>query len=105
MIAENGFGQIEELDENDTVHDDYRIDYLRQHLQALKNAVEKGVDVFAYCAWSPIDMVSSGTSEMKKRYGFIYNDLNDDGTGSGKRYPKDSFYWYQKVIASNGISI
>lgn len=105
MIAENGFGQIEELDENDTVHDDYRIDYLRQHLQALKNAVEKGVDVFAYCAWSPIDMVSSGTSEMKKRYGFIYNDLNNDGTGSGKRYPKDSFYWYQKVIASNGISI
>ncbi|MCI1894179.1 MAG: family 1 glycosylhydrolase, partial [Lactobacillus sp.] len=105
MIAENGFGQIEELDENDTVHDDYRIDYLRQHLQALKNAVEKDVDVFAYCAWSPIDMVSSGTSEMKKRYGFIYNDLNDDGTGSGKRYPKDSFYWYQKVIASNGISI
>lgn len=102
MIAENGFGQIEELDSLNQIHDDYRIDYIREHIKALENAVRKGVQIFAYCAWSPIDMVSSGTSEMKKRYGFIYNDLDDYGIGTQKRYKKDSFYWYQKVIASNG---
>lgn len=101
MIAENGIGQIEELVDG-TVHDDYRIDYLRKHIIALSKAIKQGVDVFAYCAWSPIDMVSSGTSEMKKRYGLIYNDQDDYGMGSHKRYKKDSYTWYQQVIKSNG---
>ncbi len=101
MIAENGIGQIEKLD-NNTVHDDYRIDYIREHIVALNKAIAHGVKVFAYCAWSPIDMVSSGTSEMKKRYGFIYNDQDDYGLGSHKRYKKDSYVWYQNVIKSNG---
>ena len=88
MIAENGFGQIEELDSEHKLHDDYRIDYIKEHIRALQKAVQHGVDVFAYCAWSPIDMVSSGTSEMKKRYGFIYVDMNDYGQGSLQRYRK-----------------
>lgn len=104
MIAENGIGEIEKL-ENDTVHDEYRIDYLRQHIKALKQAIDDGVKVFAYCAWSPIDMVSSGTSEMKKRYGLIYNDQDDYGKGSHQRYKKDSFSWYQKVIKSHGTDL
>lgn len=102
MIAENGFGQIEELDSEHKLHDDYRIDYIKEHIRALQKAVQHGVDVFAYCAWSPIDMVSSGTSEMKKRYGFIYNDQDDAGHGTQKRYPKDSYWWYRNVIATNG---
>ena len=102
MIAENGFGQIEELDSEHKLHDDYRIDYIKEHIRALQKAVQHGVDVFAYCAWSPIDMVSSGTSEMKKRYGFIYNDQDDAGHGTRKRYPKDSYWWYRNVIATNG---
>lgn len=104
MIAENGICQIERLD-NDTIHDDYRIDYIREHIIALNKAITRGVKVFAYCAWSPIDMVSSGTSEMKKRYGFIYNDQDDYGVGSHKRYKKDSYIWYQNVIKSNGLKL
>lgn len=104
MIAENGIGEIEKL-ENNTVHDEYRIDYLHQHIKALKQAIDDGVKVFAYCAWSPIDMVSSGTSEMKKRYGLIYNDQDDYGKGSHQRYKKDSFSWYQKVIKSHGTDL
>lgn len=102
LIAENGFGQIEKLNEEDTVDDGYRIDYLRKHLKALRTAIRHGVDVFGYCAWSPLDMVSSGTSEMKKRYGFIYVDLDDMGQGSGRRYKKRSFGWYKTVCESNG---
>ena len=102
MIAENGLGQLEQLDEHYEIHDSYRIQYVNDHLIAIQQAIDKGVNVFAYCAWSPLDMISSGTSEMKKRYGMIYVDRNDDGTGTGKRYPKDSFYWYQDVIKTNG---
>ena len=105
MIAENGFGQIESLNDRNELNDDYRIDYLREHLRAILKAIRHGVEVFAYCAWSPIDMVSSGTSEMKKRYGFIYVDQDDYGKGSHKRYCKASYYWYQKVIQTNGKSI
>lgn len=102
MISENGFGAIERP-EDGTVHDFNRINYLKKHISALKKAVdEDGVDCFAYCAWSPIDMVSAGTSEMKKRYGFIYVDADDYGNGTYTRTRKDSFYWYKKVIASNG---
>ncbi len=102
LIAENGFGMVEELDSQMTVEDSYRIDYIREHLKALLNAVRHGVNVFAYCAWSPLDMVSSGTSEMRKRYGFIYVDLDDMGDGSGGRYKKKSFEWYRTVCKSNG---
>lgn len=102
LIAENGFGQVEQLDANDTVEDDYRVDYIREHLKALRKAIAHGVKVFSYCAWSPLDMVSSGTSEMRKRYGFVYVDLDDMGGGTGERYKKKSFDWYRRVCASNG---
>lgn len=105
MIAENGFGQVEELGSDGTVHDDYRISYLRAHITAIREAVQSGVEMFAYCLWSPIDMVSSGTSEMRKRYGLIYNDQDDYGNGSHRRYPKDSYYWYRDVVASNGKNL
>ena len=86
-----------------TIHDPYHIDYLRSHIQAMKQAVEfDGVDLMGYTPWGCIDLVSASTGEMHKRYGFIYVDYQDDGTGDGTRYKKDSFNWYKKVIASNG---
>lgn len=102
MIAENGFGAIDTVEEDGAIHDDYRIDYYRQHLLQVKECIKDGVDVFGYLAWGPIDIVSSSTAEMSKRYGFIYVDQDDEGNGSGLRRKKDSFYWYQKVIDSNG---
>ena len=85
------------------MEDDYRIDYLRQHIRALKDAVEvDGVDVIGYTTWGCIDVVSAGTGEMKKRYGFIYVDKDDQGRGTLARFRKKSFYWYQKVIRTNG---
>ena len=103
IICENGLGAIDKLNEDKTVHDDYRIEYLTEHLSALKKAVtEDGVDCFGYLMWGPIDLVSATTGEMKKRYGFIYVDKNDDGSGTLERYRKDSFYWYQNVIKTNG---
>lgn len=104
MVGENGFGQIDKL-EDGTVHDKYRIDYTRDHILAMKEAVKDGAEVFAYCSWGPIDLVSSGTAEMSKRYGFVYVDLDDLGNGTGKRVKKDSFYWYKKVIESNGENV
>lgn len=101
FVSENGLGAIDQL-ENQTVYDDYRIDYLRQHIQCLKGAIEEDyVDCFGYTMWSPIDIISAGTGEMKKRYGFVYVDYDDLGQGTGQRYPKQSFYWYQKVIQTN----
>ncbi|MDR0899887.1 MAG: 6-phospho-beta-glucosidase [Lactobacillaceae bacterium] len=106
MIVENGFGAYDdlvELEDTKTVHDPYRIDYLREHIRAVEKAIAiDGVNVFGYLSWGPIDIVSAGTGEMKKRYGYIYVDLDDEGNGSGKRYRKDSFNWYQKVIQSHG---
>ena len=104
MIAENGLGALDELKAG-TVEDDYRIDYLREHLKAIKEAIRDGVEVFAYCAWGPIDIVSCTTNEMSKRYGFVYVDLNDDGTGSRKRFKKKSFDWYKRVIETNGADL
>lgn len=101
MVGENGFGQIDKL-EDGTVHDEYRIEYTRDHILAMKEAIKDGAEVFAYCSWGPIDLVSSGTAEMSKRYGFAYVDLDDLGNGTGKRIKKDSFYWYKKVIETNG---
>jgi len=103
MVVENGLGMIDKKEADGSVHDDYRINYLRDHIKAMKEAVEEdGVDLLGYTTWGCIDLVSAGTGEMYKRYGFIYVDRNDDGTGDFSRSRKDSFFWYQKVIASNG---
>ena len=104
FIAENGLGVKEEL-VNGTVEDDYRIDYLRSHIIAMKTAIRNGIDLFGYTWWGPIDLVSNGSGQMSKRYGFIYVDKNDAGEGTLKRYKKKSFDYYKKVIASNGEDI
>ena len=102
MIVENGLGAIDHVEEDGSIHDQYRIEYLRQHIKAMEEAIDDGVDLRAYTAWGCIDLISASTGEMRKRYGFIYVDLDDEGNGTYNRYRKDSFYWYKKVIASNG---
>jgi len=87
------------------VEDDYRISYLNDHLVQVEEAIKDGVDVLGYTTWGCIDCVSASTAQLSKRYGFIYVDRNDDGTGSLDRYRKQSFAWYQDVIASNGESL
>ena len=99
--VENGLGAVDVV-EDGKIHDSYRIDYLREHLKALKEAVRDGVDVMGYAYWGPIDIVSAGTGEMKKRYGFIYVDKDNEGNGTLKRIRKDSFDWYKHVIETNG---
>ena len=102
MCVENGMGNIDTI-ENGEIHDDYRIAYLRDHIAAMRDAVTiDGVDLIGYMPWGCIDLVSAGTGEMKKRYGFVYVDLDDAGKGTFNRIKKDSFYWYKSVIASNG---
>ncbi len=152
MVVENGLGAYDTLEEDGTIHDPYRIDYMRKHIQDMELAIEDGVDLIAYTPWGCIDLVSAGTGEMRKRYGFIYVDKDDAGNGTflaiedgvdliaytpwgcidlvsagtGEmrkrygfiyvdkddagngtfdRYRKDSFYWYKKVIASNGADL
>ena len=103
FIVENGFGAVDVLETDGTCKDDYRIEYLKAHIEEFKKAVEiDGVELMGYTPWGCIDLVSFTTGEMKKRYGFIYVDKNDDGTGSGKRSKKKSFDWYKNVIATNG---
>lgn len=103
FIVENGFGAIDELKADKTCDDTYRIEYLKAHINEIENAiVNDGVDVIGYTPWGCIDVVSFSTGELRKRYGFIYVDINDDGTGTRNRYKKKSFDWYKKVIASNG---
>ena len=103
MVVENGLGMIDKVEADGSIHDDYRINYLRDHIAEMKKAVEEdGVNLIGYTTWGPIDLVSAGTGEMYKRYGFIYVNRNDDGTGDFSRSRKDSFFWYKKVIASNG---
>ena len=103
FIVENGFGATDVLEDNNQVHDQYRINYLKEHIEQMKKAIEiDGVDVLGYTVWGCIDCVSFSTGEMKKRYGFIYVDKNNDGSGTLKRYKKDSFEWYKQVIASQG---
>ena len=101
FIAENGLGVKEELVDG-TVDDTYRMEFLRDHIISMKKAIRNGVDLFGYAWWGPIDLVSNGSGQMSKRYGFIYVDRNDAGEGTLKRYRKKSFYWYKKVIESNG---
>ena len=102
MIVENGLGARDEVDPDGSIHDTYRIDYLRSHIQEMEKAIEHGVDLMGYTMWGCIDLVSASTGEMKKRYGFIYVDKDNDGNGTLERRRKDSFHWYKKVIASNG---
>ena len=90
------------VEDDGSIHDSYRIDYLRRHVEEMKKAVDDGVDLIGYTPWGCIDLVSVSTGEMKKRYGFIYVDADDEGNGTFDRSRKDSFYWYKKVIASNG---
>lgn len=104
MVVENGYGGIDQV-ENGQVHDEYRIDYLREHIKAMAGAIADGAPLIGYAMWGPIDIVSAGTGEMYKRYGFIYVDRHDDGTGDYHRFRKDSFAWYQQVIASNGENL
>lgn len=102
LITENGLGAEDVIGEDGVVHDNYRIEYLKQHLSELKKAVvEDGVNCIGYLMWGPIDLVSATSGEKKKRYGFIYVDKQDDGTGTMERTPKDSFYWYQHIIETN----
>ncbi len=103
FIVENGLGAVDELTEDGKVHDNYRIDYLKRHIEVMREAVEEdGVDLMGYTSWGGIDCISAGTGEMKKRYGFVYVDRDDLGNGTMKRTRKDSFYWYKHVIETNG---
>ena len=106
FIVENGFGAVDKLEPDKTCHDLARIAYLRAHIEQMKKAVEEdGVELMGYTPWGCIDLVSFTTGEMKKRYGFLYVDRNDDGTGDYVRYRKDSFYWYKTVITTNGETL
>lgn len=103
MIVENGLGAMDTVAEDGAIHDAYRIDYLRAHIEEMKKAIdEDGIDLIGYTPWGCIDLVSASTGEMAKRYGFIYVNKQDDGTGDLSRMKKDSFDWYKKVIATNG---
>ena len=103
FIVENGFGARDQKDERGEIDDDYRIAYLRAHIEQMKLAiVEDGVEVMGYTPWGCLDCVSFTTGEYSKRYGFIHVDKNDDGSGSFARSKKRSFDWYRQVIASNG---
>ncbi|MDD6524628.1 MAG: family 1 glycosylhydrolase [Firmicutes bacterium] len=105
MVVENGLGAYDKVEEDGSIHDPYRIDYLKRHVVEMKKAIENGVDLIAYTWWGCIDLVSAGTGEMRKRYGFIYVDKDDEGNGTYKRSKKDSFYYYKQVIESNGENL
>lgn len=105
MIGENGFGYNDVLTAEKKVHDSYRINYTEKHLKAVLKAIEDGANIFAYCSWAPFDIISAGTAEMTKRYGFIFVDYDNYGKGSGELIPKDSFYWYKKVIETRGMTL
>ena len=106
LITENGFGAVDIKDKNGHIEDDYRICYLQEHINQLKKAIlEDRVNCIGYLTWAPIDLVSLTTGEMKKRYGFIYVDKHDDGTGDLSRHKKKSFYWFQSIIKDNAKEI
>lgn len=103
FIVENGLGAVDTVEADGSIHDNYRIDYLRAHIVEMEKAINlDGLPLMGYTTWGPIDLVSASTGEMKKRYGFIYVDKDNDGNGTLVRSRKDSFYWYKKVIASDG---
>lgn len=105
FIVENGLGAHDTLSEDNKIHDLYRIEYLKAHIEQIKNAINDGVNILGYTSWGCIDLVSCGDAQMTKRYGYIYVDADDYGNGSYNRYPKDSFYWYKQVIESNGKNL
>lgn len=106
FVVENGIGAEDRVENDKSIHDEYRISYLKEHIKSMIDAIEQdGVDVIGYTPWGCIDLVSMGTGQMSKRYGFIYVDSNDKGDGSFRRLKKDSFYWYRKVIDSNGKNL
>ena len=102
MVVENGLGAYDTVEEDGSIHDNYRIEYYRAHIEEMAKAIENGVDLIGYTTWGCIDLVSNGTGEVKKRYGFIYVDRDNLGNGTYQRIKKDSFYWYKKVIETNG---
>lgn len=103
FIVENGLGAIDKVESDGTIDDQYRIAYLQEHIIEMMNAIEEdGVELIGYTSWGCIDIVSAGTGQMSKRYGFIYVDLDDNGEGTNKRIKKASYYWYKDLIASNG---
>lgn len=102
MVVENGMGAKDVVEADGSIHDPYRIEYFRQHIKEMGEAIDEGVDLIGYTSWAPIDLISASTNQMTKRYGFIYVDADDLGQGTLNRSRKDSFYWYQKVIATNG---
>lgn len=105
MVVENGLGAIDKIEEDGSIHDDYRIDYMRKHIKQMKLATEDGVDIMGYTNWGCIDLVSLTTGEMRKRYGQIFVEKYDDGTGSLERRKKDSFDWYANIIRTNGAEL
>ena len=106
MITENGIGAVDKIEKDGSIHDEYRIEYLKEHLSEMKKAIlEDKVNCIGYLMWGPIDLVSATTGEMKKRYGFIYVNKHDDGTGDLSRSCKDSFYWYQHIIETQAYDL
>ncbi|WP_368288705.1 family 1 glycosylhydrolase, partial [Enterocloster clostridioformis] len=102
FVVENGLGMRDTVEPDGSIHDPYRVDYFRAHFREMEKAIDAGVELMGYTSWAPIDLVSANTNQMSKRYGFIYVDQDDLGQGTLERRRKDSFYWYQKVIATNG---
>lgn len=103
LIVENGLGAHDAVEEDGSIHDPYHAEYMREYIKAMKAAVEEDkVDLFGYTMWSTIDLCAASTGQVSKRYGQIYVDVDDEGNGTFNRYRKDSFYWYKKVIGSNG---
>ena len=106
FVIENGLGAKDKLENNGQIHDKYRMQYLKEHVEAMAKAINiDGVELMGYTWWGCIDLVSESTRQMSKRYGFIYVDLDDYGNGTYKRYKKDSFNYYKKIIASNGTNL
>ncbi|SDJ98668.1 6-phospho-beta-glucosidase [Sediminibacillus albus] len=105
FIVENGLGAVDEVNSDGEVIDDYRVEYLKLHISEMREAIQDGVELIGYTSWGPIDIVSASTGEMKKRYGYIYVDRNNQGKGSLRRMKKKSFDWYRQVIESNGENI
>jgi 6-phospho-beta-glucosidase len=105
FVVENGLGAYDKKEEDGTINDDYRINYLREHIEAMGEAIEDGVDLMGYTSWGCIDMVSMSSGEFSKRYGFIYVDKHDDASGTLERSRKKSFFWYKDVIATNGEAL
>ena len=102
FIVENGLGAYDKVEEDGSINDDYRIDYMRAHIEQMEEAIKEGVDLIGYTSWGCIDLISASTSEMSKRYGFIYVDQDDYGNGTLERSKKKSFDWYKRVITTNG---